>query len=403
MYHLFEVTGIELEYMIVNKDKLNVLPIADKVLFSKNDGQSSDVLNGDIDWSNELVSHVLEIKTHQPVTSLKGIHNKFHQNILEINTILEKENAKLLGTGAHPTMDPHTECVIWPHEHNEIYALYDKIFGCKGHGWSNLQSMHINLPFNGDEEFSRLHAAIRAILPLIPTLGASTPILDGQLTGYVDTRLEYYRKNQAKIPSITGMVIPEKAFSKDAYHKMIFDPIVKDIKPYDTEGVLEYHFLNSRGAIARFDRGAIEIRLIDLQESPVADLALAELFVEVLKELSYEKWNSLEELQALEEKELFELLVCTIKTGDRTIIYEKPLLKCFGISKSEISVQSFWDTIINQLSLSDDTERVLENILKNGNLSSRIIRKMGKEFDVSQLTAVYHELSDCLSKNDLFQ
>ena len=42
-----------------------------------------------------------------------------------------------------------------------IYDTFDRIFSCKGHGWANLQSMQINLPFRGDEEFARLHAAIR--------------------------------------------------------------------------------------------------------------------------------------------------------------------------------------------------------------------------------------------------
>jgi hypothetical protein len=31
---------------------------------------------------------------------------------------------------------------------------------------------------------------------------------------------------------------------------------------------MDHHFANSRGAIARFDRGAIEIRVIDIQECP---------------------------------------------------------------------------------------------------------------------------------------
>jgi hypothetical protein len=86
----------------------------------------------------------------------------------------------LLPTGAHPLMDPFTETRLWPHEHKEIYNLYNRIFDCRGHGWSNLQSTHLNLPFSGDAEFKKLHAAIRLLLPLIPALSASTPLLDGK-------------------------------------------------------------------------------------------------------------------------------------------------------------------------------------------------------------------------------
>ena len=60
---------------------------------------------------------------------------------------------------------------------------FDRIFSCQGHGWANLQSMHINLPFADDAEFGRLHAAIRFLLPLLPGLTASSPVMDGAVTG----------------------------------------------------------------------------------------------------------------------------------------------------------------------------------------------------------------------------
>ena len=85
----------------------------------------------------------------------------------------------LLPGGVHPWMDPSKETRLWPHEYNEVYRSFDRIFGCAGHGWSNLQSTHLNLPFADDDEFGRLHAAIRAILPLLPAL--NTVSLSGVL------------------------------------------------------------------------------------------------------------------------------------------------------------------------------------------------------------------------------
>ena len=93
-------------------------------------------------------------------------------------------------TAAHPFMDPMKETKIWPHENNEVYAIYNKIFDCRGHGWSNLQSTHLNLPFYDDEEFAKLHAAVRLVLPILPALCASSPILDGKLTGCTGYALE---------------------------------------------------------------------------------------------------------------------------------------------------------------------------------------------------------------------
>ena len=37
----------------------------------------------------------------------------------------------------------------------------------------------------------------------------------------------------------------------------------RQIAPLDPDHVVQYEWLNSRGAIARFDRNAIEIRVID--------------------------------------------------------------------------------------------------------------------------------------------
>ena len=44
-------------------------------------------------------------------------------------------------------------------------------------------------------------------------------------------------------------------------------------------------WLNARGAIARFGRGTIEIRVLDVQECPQADLAICAAVVEVLQAL----------------------------------------------------------------------------------------------------------------------
>ena len=267
-YKLWQRYGIEMEYMIVDRDSLNVLPRADVPLGKDKNGQQlSDVEHGPIGLSNELVSHVLEFKCAQPVDSLKHLGKTFHHEILKANESLKSINAMLLPTAAHPFMDP-AEMKLWPYDCLDIYQTYDRIFNCKGHGWANLQSTHINLSFNGDEEFGKLHAAIRALLPLIPAVAASSPFLDSKYCGYLDGRIETYRHNQEKIPSITGKVIPEAVFTYKDYEEQIFNRVKTDIAPYDPEHLLNHFFLNSRGAIARFDRGAVEIRLVDIQECP---------------------------------------------------------------------------------------------------------------------------------------
>jgi gamma-glutamyl:cysteine ligase YbdK (ATP-grasp superfamily) len=177
--HLFQGYGIELEYMLVDCDTLQVKAITDELLKHELGHYASDFENGMVTWSNELVLHVVELKSSKPENNLNGLEHAFAENIARINAILSGWNTMLMPTAAHPFMNPLVETKLWPHENNEVYAIYNKIFDCRGHGWSNLQSTHLNLPFYDDEEFAKLHAAIRLILPLLPALCASSPILDG--------------------------------------------------------------------------------------------------------------------------------------------------------------------------------------------------------------------------------
>lgn len=403
-YKLLEAFGIEIEYMIVNASTLDVSPLCDTILFEKIGDYLSDFENGKITWSNELVNHVIELKCTNPVNTLDNLDQDFHKNIVEINEVLSKHNAVLMPTGAHPWMNPFTETKLWQHEYNEIYNLYNRIFDCRGHGWANLQSTHINISFSNDEEFGRLHAAIRLLLPIIPALTASTPILDGKITGFSDNRLQVYKDNQKKIPSLTGLVIPERAYTYQQYYNQIFEPIVRDITPYDSENVLDHHFLNSRGAIARFDRGAIEIRVIDSQESPKIDIAIADFIIETIKWLTSQPDEHINFQKNIDEKELAEILFSIIKNGENCIITNKEYLSVFQINSDTISAKELWNGILNIVkpNIKKSTLEIIENTLKNGTLSSRIVKNLDGNYSKENIFREYEKLTKCLANNDVY-
>jgi len=402
-YHLFEVYGIELEYMLVSNSNLKIHPIVDQLLTLKNGELTSDLENGSIAWSNELVAHVVELKTNGPTANLRDLPEEFHKNIMEINSILAPLQTKLLPTAAHPFMNPQTETQLWKHSYSEVYALYNRIFNCKGHGWSNVQSTHINLPFFDDAEFEKLHAAIRLILPLIPGLCASSPILDGKLTGFKDARLEYYKTNQQEIPEMTGMVIPEAVFNQKDYFDAIFEPIKNAIRPRDTENILDHHFLNSRGAIARFDRNAIEIRLMDIQECPKADVALCSLLVATLKALVNGQFCDLKTQKSWHEKELLEILNKCIKDGDAAEMTNMDFLAVFGISEA-MNANKLWTSIFAEVEqyMDDSFIPVVTQILEQGTLASRIEKALTPTATEANIALVYEQLAQCLQDNTLF-
>jgi gamma-glutamyl:cysteine ligase YbdK (ATP-grasp superfamily) len=196
---LFDAFGIEVEYMLVDGESLDVAPAADQLLQAAAGELTDEWQNGDVAWNNELALHVIELKCNGPRPSLTGLGESFAANVRLANDKLGREGLKLLPTAMHPWMDP-SRVELWPHGTRVIYDTFDRIFSCKGHGWANLQSMQINLPFSGDEEFARLHAAIRFLLPILPGLAASSPIVDGDKNGVLDNRLVVYRGPCAKIP-----------------------------------------------------------------------------------------------------------------------------------------------------------------------------------------------------------
>lgn len=403
-WSLFEVFGVEMEYMIVDRESLAVRPIADELLRGMAGEYVDDIERGEFGWSNELVCHVIELKTNGPAPGLVGLAAGFHEEIRFINDRLRPMGAMLLGTGAHPLMDPERETRLWPHGNRDIYHQYDRIFDCRGHGWSNLQSVHLNLPFRGDEEFGRLHAAVRVVLPIIPALAASTPLLDGQITGMMDTRLETYRHNQDRIPSIAGRVIPEPVFTEKDYQRRIFDRIRHDIAPHDPDGVLDVLFLNSRGAIARFDRNAIEIRVIDIQECPAADVAIQDVLVEILRDIVERPSVPIAELRAWPEDLLADIFLGTVRDGEEAVVADADYLRSLGVNERRITAGRLWQRLAERVAdgLSATSRAPLKAILDNGPLARRLLRKLGPRPSRAEIEAVYRQLAECLQENRLW-
>ncbi len=403
---LFQGFGIELEYMIVDAATLDPKPISDRLLEAAAGRLTGDYEDGPIAWSNELVMHLIELKTNGPAPDLRPLPAAFQKSLDKAQFLLERQGAKLMPSGMHPWMDPLRETKLWPHDASEIYALYDRIFDCRGHGWSNLQSCHVNLPFGDDVEFGRLHAALRVILPLLPALAASSPFVDGQSTGWLDSRIDVYRRNQARIPSVAGHVVPEPVFTPAAYRSQILERIWSDLAPFDGDGLLRDEFVNSRGAIARFSRDAFEIRVLDTQETPAADLAIAWLVVQTLRAMLGGRWVDEERLRSFATEPLAgELLKCA-RDADEAVIEDARWLEAFGVKSPRIRAGDVWREIAEQVV--DDSGESLElrialrTILERGPLARRIVRKTGLDPTRGKLQAIYGELAQCLAEGTMF-
>lgn len=406
VFKLFQRYGAELEYMIVDAASLDIRPIADKIVHAVGAARKNEVRHGKLRLSNELVLHVIELKTDGPARSLDGLQALFQEEVRSLNHMLADYGCCLLPTAMHPWMDPHRETRLWPYGNKDIYETFDRIFDCRGHGWSNLQSTHINLPFSGDSEFRRLHAAIRLVLPLLPALAASSPFLDGRVGDKLDNRLEAYRVNCARIPSVTGKVVPELVTTREQYEQQILQRIYDDLAPHDPQGILRDEWANARGAIARFSRGTIEIRVLDIQECPAADLAILQFIAAVLKALVHEDISSLRLQEAVPLEDLEAAMLATIADGEQAVIESRPLRAALGLANLRKPTASAILAALLESCVSDLAawRREISFIIENGPLARRLLKRVeNKEVNRKTLDPLYRELADCLQEGRLFK
>jgi gamma-glutamyl:cysteine ligase YbdK (ATP-grasp superfamily) len=266
----------------------------------------------------------------------------------------------------------------------------------------------LNLPFSGDAEFARLHAAIRVLLPILPALAASSPLMDGRPAGLMDARLAVYQQNCRRIPAATGRVVPEPVFSSAEYHRLILEPLYADVAPFDAEGVLQEEWLNARGAIARFERSAIEIRVLDVQECPQADVAICALIADVLEALAAGRWGDPSRLEAWETENLYGLLQATIHDADRAAIGNAEYRRLFGMPDHEsVTAGDVWKHLADSVahdarSRHASVSPAVKTLLERGPLARRILSAVGAVPSRERIPAAYRQLCECLATGRMF-
>jgi carboxylate-amine ligase len=230
----------------------------------------------DFTFGKELQLHVMELKANAPFHSPKVFEETMQKAVVTLSEFLAKKYGdSLLGTGMHPLLKLE-ETGIWPHRHRKIYGEYGKIFNLNQHGWLNIQSFHLNLPYEKEADGILLHNLLANICPYLPAVSASSPIYEGAVGKNVDNRLAFYKVNQREVPSITADMVPEYVSSFDMYRKEVIERYSRDLaKAGASKAILNKEWVNSRGIIFRFDRAALEVRVMDEQECIKSDVALS--------------------------------------------------------------------------------------------------------------------------------
>lgn len=293
--------GTEHEYSI-NDAHFMPLPVSDRILTEIGGVLSNEVPFGEVIVSKELQKHVLEVVPSRPAERIPALESDLCSGVKRLMQFISPH--LLMGLGMHPLLRLEMTGV-WDHEEGEIYREYDRLFGIRQHGWLNIQALQINIPYRNEAELIRLHNRIRSLLPFMVALTASSPMVEGRMTGLMDNRLFYYRKNQERIPEICNNILPERLRSLHEYLR-IQEGIYSKLRAAGAD-ILCREWLNSRGVIIRFSRECLEIKALDEQECVRSDMAVLSLLLPLLRCRDLE----IEE----DEEELMHLLGTAIEGG----------------------------------------------------------------------------------------
>ncbi len=402
-YKLFEVAGLELEYPIVDGD-LNVRPLVEPAFRVLAGRGTSDVDLGAIGFSNEFADHVFEIKTQQPLSSFADIEQLLYEGVQRFGAVLRDEfNARLFPTGMHPWFDP-MQARLWTRSNLRIYATYARLFNVRTHGWMNVQASHINLPFGAEAETVAMHNAAALLIPYLPAIAASSPLHDAQLQCANDARMRFLTTIQARVPESCGRMVPEFIESLADYKRNILHPMYAAIDRLQDAGAIRGEFFNTRAAILRFSRKALEIRVLDTQECVKMDVAIAAFTKNALRFLTSELLTG--RLALPNHAVLVDDFQATITNGSMALVAAPHLHDGQRMPVRKVL------TLLNERArdFAQPSELryldLVQAVIENGSLAENIRRELephaGKRREefIEAVRHVYIQLADCLDANE---
>jgi hypothetical protein len=365
--------GTEHEYSI-NDSHFTPLPVSDLILKSICGSYESEILFGDTKLGKELQKTVLELVPRLPSEEISVLESHLVRGIGKFYHIF-KDRYTLLGLGMHPLADPEA-IPVWDHDEGEYYSVYDRLFNIRQHGWLNIQALQINLSYQNDRELVIRYNRLRSLLPYLVAITASSPMVEGKLTGSCDNRLLFYRENQKEIPLICNRIVPEKIRSVEDYTAMQ-EEIFHQLRSRDA-GILCEEWVNSGGLIIRFSRKCLEIKALDEQESIHADMAVCAFVRSLLRCRSLPVETDQDALLALMET--------VIRTGTRDI---RPELK------------NLYEHAFRHATEDERTYLpVIEERIRHGSLAELMAERLNKG---EGIIPVLEDMALCLRDNTIYR
>lgn len=342
----------------------------------------------------------LRVGLAKPAKDLMEATEQLASAIERKDLALQIEGRLLLPTGVHPFASiEHLK------EATPVAAPWTgKLFDLSGHGSVNSRATRWELPMAGDEDFGRLHTAIRMVLPLIPALSASSPLLQGKRAGALSARIMSLFDGWCRFPELGGSFIPEVALDQEDYYRIVLQPIARTLAREGLADSVDYHQVNVRLAVPQFDQGVISISAADVQECPSSDAAIAEMAIAVINAMKAGRWVSNYLQRAWHESDLLAILKDVARSGGGAVITNKDFLLMFGMMRESATAAELWRRLYQELrgELSEAARARVALILDHGCLAQRILDRLGDRPSRERIMEIYRELAACLKENKPF-